>query len=79
MNRLTVLGEQVPLLVKELDRDDPSFRVHPRIALIAAGAGFLDMTRTAATVLLAERLTGGILVLDHGPILIDGAAEFAIA
>lgn len=65
--------------MKELDRDDLSFHVHPRIALIAAGAGFLDMTRTAATVLLAERLTGGILVLDHAPILIDGATEFAVA
>src|SRR5262249_20806552 len=60
-------------------RDDPSFHVHPRIALIAVGAGLLHMTRTAATVLLAERLTGGILVLNHGPILIDGAAEFAVA
>ena len=65
--------------MKELDRDELSFHVDSRIALIAAGAGFLDMTRTAPTVLLAERLTGGILVLDHGPILIDGAAEFAIA
>jgi hypothetical protein len=65
--------------VKELDRDDPSLYVHPGIAVIATGAGLLDMTRTAAAILLAERLTGSILVLDHGPILIDGAAEFTVA
>jgi len=65
--------------MKELDGDDLSFHIHLRIALIAAGAGFLDMTGTAASVLFAERLTGRILVLDHGPILIDGAAEFAVA
>ena len=65
--------------VKELDRDDLSVHVHPRIARIAAGAGFLDMTRTTSTVFLAERLTGRILVLDYVPILIDAAAEFAVA
>jgi len=65
--------------VKKLNRDDVSFHVHPRIVLVTAGARFLDMTRTSAAVLFAERLTGGILVLDHGPILIDGAAECAVA
>jgi hypothetical protein len=65
--------------VRQLDRNDLSFHVHPRIARIAARAGFLDMTSAAATVLLAERLTAGVLVLDHGPILIDAAAECAVA
>jgi hypothetical protein len=63
----------------ELDRDDLSFHVHPCITLITAGAGFLDMTRTAPAVLLAECLTGGILLLDHSPILIDCAADSAVA